>query len=441
MALRSEVWPDRERSAVLRHSAQAGWDAPVVLLAEHDCSFGNGELQPAYVAVATKCVAMSMSSFAGLRPNLSPAWRNLVGSICGQRASTSDSRLHPCTLLGLWLRPALFLGHGCGSDAQQVRRAKMDEKKFQRLMASLDELSREQARIANETLEALWLERNGNHESSMDDVDVSNDGEGKFQECLKMLSMLPSDQRGRVSDALQKLNSGEKHFEFEDLLEIDDRSIQLVLRETEPDCLLMALKGASKYLLSKIFANMSKRAAQQLKDALLNRGPVRFNEAQAAQQKIREIVARLATDGLIVLSYPDSSTFSRTCVLLDGLTPNQRDFIRGELDRLEYKNGQEEGFRFWQIENLDDASLRRLLEETPIPWLVDALTQSTESMRQKICNNLAHKEMAALLDGLEERGPIRLYECMEAQEKVLVTVSRLLASGRISLPSRRDCQR
>lgn len=91
-------------------------------------------------------------------------------------------------------------------------------------------------------------------------------------------------------------------FVFEDLLKLDDRSVQLVLREVDTKDLAVALKGASDELKEKIFNNMSKRASQLLKDEIEFMGPVRVKDVEEAQQKIINIVRRLEEAGEIVIA-------------------------------------------------------------------------------------------------------------------------------------------
>ena len=90
-------------------------------------------------------------------------------------------------------------------------------------------------------------------------------------------------------------------FVFENLLDIDDRGIQLLLREIQSDSLILALKGATEPLREKIFKNMSKRAAEMLREDLESRGPVRLSEVEGEQKEILKIVRRLADEGQIVL--------------------------------------------------------------------------------------------------------------------------------------------
>ncbi len=91
-------------------------------------------------------------------------------------------------------------------------------------------------------------------------------------------------------------------FVFDDILKLDDRSIQLVLREVNTSELAIALKGASEELKQKIFNNMSKRAQQLLKDEIEFMGPVRVKDVEEAQQKIINIIRRLEEAGEIVIA-------------------------------------------------------------------------------------------------------------------------------------------
>ena len=90
-------------------------------------------------------------------------------------------------------------------------------------------------------------------------------------------------------------------FVFENLLDLDDRGVQLLLREIQSDSLIVALKGASPELREKIFKNMSKRAAEMLREDLESKGPVRLSEVEGEQKEILKIARRLADEGQLVL--------------------------------------------------------------------------------------------------------------------------------------------
>jgi flagellar motor switch protein FliG len=90
-------------------------------------------------------------------------------------------------------------------------------------------------------------------------------------------------------------------FVFDNLLEVDDRGMQELLRGIASDRLLLALKGADDRLKDKVFANMSQRAAEMLKDDLQARGPVKLSDVEAAQKEILAVARRLADAGTIQL--------------------------------------------------------------------------------------------------------------------------------------------
>lgn len=90
-------------------------------------------------------------------------------------------------------------------------------------------------------------------------------------------------------------------FVFDNLVDVDDRGMQELLRQVPSDKLLLALKAADDRLKEKIFKNMSQRAAEMLKDDLASRGPVRLSEVEAAQKEILAIARKLSEEGTISL--------------------------------------------------------------------------------------------------------------------------------------------
>ncbi|MDE2628396.1 MAG: flagellar motor switch protein FliG [Burkholderiales bacterium] len=90
-------------------------------------------------------------------------------------------------------------------------------------------------------------------------------------------------------------------FTFDDLVDIDDKGIQALLKEVQSESLVVALKGAAPAMREKVFKNMSTRAAETLREDLESRGPVRVSEVEAEQKELLKIVRRLADEGQIVL--------------------------------------------------------------------------------------------------------------------------------------------
>jgi flagellar motor switch protein FliG len=93
-----------------------------------------------------------------------------------------------------------------------------------------------------------------------------------------------------------------KMFVFEDIVMLDDRSIQKVMREVDTQELSKALKSVDSEVQDKIYRNMSKRAAQMLKEDMEFMGPVRLKDVEEAQQKIVSIIRHLEDTGEIVVA-------------------------------------------------------------------------------------------------------------------------------------------
>ncbi|QAA31675.1 flagellar motor switch protein FliG [Clostridium manihotivorum] len=102
------------------------------------------------------------------------------------------------------------------------------------------------------------------------------------------------------ADLAEKIKSS--MFVFEDIITLDDISIQRILRETDAKELALALKGCSEEVANSIFKNQSKRAAAALKEDMEFLGPVRLNDVEKAQQKIVAIIRRLDEAGEIILA-------------------------------------------------------------------------------------------------------------------------------------------
>ena len=93
----------------------------------------------------------------------------------------------------------------------------------------------------------------------------------------------------------------DKMFIFEDLLKLDGKAIQLVLKEVATDQLIVALKGATNELRELVLSNMSSRAAEALREDLEARGPIRLSEVEAQQKEILKVVRRLSDECQIVI--------------------------------------------------------------------------------------------------------------------------------------------
>ena len=130
---------------------------------------------------------------------------------------------------------------------------------------------------------------------------------GGVKTAAEMLNQLGGNADVAVLDSIRHYDPElaqkimDKMFVFDDLVKLDDRSVQLVLREVVSETLIVALKGGSMEVRDKILANMSMRAAESLREDLEGRGPMRLSEVEAQQKEILKVVRRLVEEGQVTI--------------------------------------------------------------------------------------------------------------------------------------------
>lgn len=130
---------------------------------------------------------------------------------------------------------------------------------------------------------------------------------GGVRAAAEILNFMSGENEASIMENLRKYDGDmaekimDEMFVFDNIMEIDDRGIQLLLREVQSDSLIIALKGANVDMREKIFKNMSQRAAEMMREDLESKGPVRLSEVEAQQKQILLIVRRLADEGQIML--------------------------------------------------------------------------------------------------------------------------------------------
>ncbi len=135
---------------------------------------------------------------------------------------------------------------------------------------------------------------------------------GGAQSAANIMNYLESTAESSIMEQIQESDSdlGDRiqdlMFVFDDLGDVDDRGIQLLLREINTDTLVLALKGADDRVKDKILRNLSRRASEMLKDDLDAKGPVRVSEVEGAQKEILAVARRMADDGQIMLGGGES---------------------------------------------------------------------------------------------------------------------------------------
>ncbi|WP_025765592.1 FliG C-terminal domain-containing protein, partial [Shigella flexneri] len=123
----------------------------------------------------------------------------------------------------------------------------------------------------------------------------------------EIINLMKTQQEEAVITAVREFDGElaqkiiDEMFLFENLVDVDDRSIQRLLQEVDSESLLIALKGAEQPLREKFLRNMSQRAADILRDDLAKRGPVRLSQVENEQKAILLIVRRLAETGEMVI--------------------------------------------------------------------------------------------------------------------------------------------
>ncbi len=131
---------------------------------------------------------------------------------------------------------------------------------------------------------------------------------GGFQAVAEILNSLDGQTEeaifGQMEETDPKLAETirEMMFVFEDLSKVDDRGIQLVMKEVTNEMLTLALKTAPEDLRGRIFKNISSRAAEMIREDLSNMGPAKLSDVEKAQQEIVKICRRLEAEGKIVLA-------------------------------------------------------------------------------------------------------------------------------------------
>ncbi|MCU6212441.1 flagellar motor switch protein FliG [Morganella morganii] len=130
---------------------------------------------------------------------------------------------------------------------------------------------------------------------------------GGVRPAAEILNLMKSQQEDAAIAAVREFDQElaqkiiDEMFLFENLVEMEDRSIQRILQDIEQESLIIALKGSDQQLRDKFFRNMSRRQSEIMIDDLNTRGPVRMSQVETEQKNILNVVRRLAESGEIVI--------------------------------------------------------------------------------------------------------------------------------------------
>lgn len=164
-------------------------------------------------------------------------------------------------------------------------------------VANLEEVQPAALQELNEIMEKQFAGQAGAQAAKM----------GGLKSAADIMNYLDTNIEGQLMDAIREQDEEMSQqiqdlmFVFDNLVDVDDRGIQSILREVQQESLLKAIKGADEELKEKITNNMSKRAAEMLLDDLDALGPVRISEVETAQKEILSVARRLADAGEIML--------------------------------------------------------------------------------------------------------------------------------------------
>jgi flagellar motor switch protein FliG len=164
-------------------------------------------------------------------------------------------------------------------------------------IATLDGIQPSALNELDEMMEKQFAGNGGSQSSSLGGpkiaANILNFMDGTAESAVMGLVRKTDDALGaRIQDLM---------FVFDNLLEVDDRGMQELLRQVPGDQLLLALKGADEALKQKIFKNMSQRAAEMMRDDLEAKGPVRLADVEAAQKEVLAIARKMAESGTLAL--------------------------------------------------------------------------------------------------------------------------------------------
>lgn len=164
------------------------------------------------------------------------------------------------------------------------------------------------ARMEQTTPEAIRLVEQGLESRLASIVTQDLESAGGVQSVAEMLNLCDRTTEKGILENLEEADPDmveqirKLMFVFEDIILVNDKGIQAMLREVENEELAIALKTASEAMQEKIFKNMSTRAAEMIKENMEFMGPVRLSDVEQAQQRIVDIVRRLEETGDVIIS-------------------------------------------------------------------------------------------------------------------------------------------
>jgi len=200
---------------------------------------------------------------------------------------------HPQTI-------ALILSHLSSSKASEILAGLPQDKQLE-VVARIANMDNTNPEVIREVERGLELRLSGIVSQTFQKV-------GGVESVAEMLNLADRSTEKGILEGLEAQDPDlveqirRLMFVFEDILLVNDKGIQMVLKEIDNEDLALALKTASEELADKIFRNMSERASQLIKEDMEYMGPVRISDVESAQQKIVDVVRRLEDAGELIIS-------------------------------------------------------------------------------------------------------------------------------------------
>jgi len=194
---------------------------------------------------------------------------------------------------------AIVLSNLDGGHAAEILQHLPEQARSDVLMriATLDGVPPAALQELNEVLEKQFSGTSGRQKSGVGGIKIAAD----------ILNFMDGESEAAITDAITEQDEElaqeiqNQMFVFDNLLSVDDRGIQTILREVQSEQLIIALKGSDDAIKEKIFGNMSSRAADMMREDLEAKGPVRLKDVEEAQKEILAVAQRLAESGDISL--------------------------------------------------------------------------------------------------------------------------------------------
>ncbi|GBU26911.1 flagellar motor switch protein FliG [Treponema sp. R8-4-B8] len=182
-------------------------------------------------------------------------------------------------------------------------------------------------------------------------------------------------------------------FVFEDIVKLDDRSVQKVMREVDSQELAKALKGVNSEVRDKFFRNMTKRAAAMLKEDMDYMGPIRLKDVEEAQKKIIYIIRYLEERDEIVIARAEDKLIVGECIKTE--------------------------FEWENLISIGDDDISRIIAEADYPTLLKSLKLTSLEIIKKITKNMGFFKSLKLRRDIRRLKNVSVNDVKDAQNKII----------------------